>query len=1165
MPPIGPDRSIALPARPGARLVWDDLFDAAAGWLAARAAAAQEGLTLIVANDAADARRWADQAAFFIGDAEAVRRFPDWETLPYDGFSPHPDIISERLTALSALAGATRQSGPFANGILVASASALMQRAPPRTFVDAHSFSFAEGDRFNLPAERARLEAAGYLAVETVRSRGEFAVRGSLVDIFPMGAPHPIRVDLLDEEIESLRLFAADTQMTVDRMPSVRLLPAREFPFDEAGIRAFRNRWHQAFDVDVRRCSVYQDVSAGIVPNGIEGYLPLFFDGLATLFDYLPEDALIIHRKDLPAAVERFWSEVESRRESLAHDVERPILEPAQLFLPPAELHGRLKGLRRLAFGGQAHSEAQRRSRPLPDLLANPRLKNPAHSLVEFAAANPRERILFAAESIGRRELLADFLARGGIRPELCAGWPDFLASSARFGLAVAPLDQGLWSDGLALVTESQIFGRRPAGASAGGARALDPEQIIRNFTELSIGAPVVHIEHGVGRYRGLAVLGEAEDACEYLCIEYAGDDRLYVPATSLHLIGRYSGAEEALAPLHRLGSEQWDKAKRRAAEKVADVAAELLDLYARRAARPSAPLVFDQRECQRFASQFPFELTADQAQAIEAALDDLRSDRPADRLICGDVGFGKTEVAMRAAFAAVLAGKQVAVLAPTTLLVQQHFDSFRDRFADWPVRIESVSRLRSGRALRTARERLAAGELDILIGTHKLLSADFRFADLGLVVIDEEHRFGVRQKERLQAIREQANVLALTATPIPRTLNMAMSGIRDLSIIATPPARRLSIKTFVREKHDRTIREAIERELLRGGQAFFVHNRVQSIERAAAELAALVPNARIGIGHGQMAKRELGAVMRDFYRRRLNVLVCTSIIENGLDIPNANTILIDRADRFGLAQLHQMRGRVGRSHRQAYAYLLTPHPSVMTANSVKRLTALQAAGELGVGFALATQDLEIRGAGELLGEEQSGQIESIGLALYMDLLKRAVHAMQAGDAPDLQRPLEPVGQEVNLHCATLIPGDYLPDVHSRLVLYKRIANADSQGQLDQLQAEATDRFGPLPKALKQLFRVTALKLKLKPLGIARLELGERGGKVEAGADADLDPQAAIVLVQRQPATYRLDGALGLRIQKDLPNLDDRFAFAEGLLKQLRPRSPVEVRPAAGA
>ena len=1165
MPPIGPVREIALPAKPGAPLVWDNLFDAAAGQLAVQAAAAHGGLTLIVANDAADGRRWAEQAAFFAGDDAAIRRFPDWETLPYDAFSPHPDIISERLAALGGLAGAARQSGPLAGGILVASVPALMQRAPPLAFVDGHSFSFAEGDRFNMRSERARLEAAGYLAAETVRNRGEFAVRGSLVDIFPMGAAHPIRVDLLDEEIESLRIFAADTQMTLERIHSVRLLPAREFPFDEASIRAFRNRWHQAFEVDVRRCGVYQDVSAGIAPNGIECYLPLFFDGLATLFDYLPADTLVIHRRDLASAAQRFWSEVESRQESLGHDLERPILEPTQLFLPPAELHGRLKAHRRLAFGSREDPKAKRRSRPLPDLQANPRLKNPARALTEFIAAHPEQRILFSAESAGRRELLEEFLARAGIRPEPCAGWPSFLASSARFGFAIAPLDQGLWSDALALVTESQIFGRRPsAAARAGSARAMDPEQLIRNLTELSIGAPIVHIEHGVGRYQGLQILGEEEDACEYLCIEYDGGDRLYVPATSLHLVGRYSGADDALAPLHRLGSEQWEKAKRRAAEKAADVAAELLDLYARRAARRSAPLAFERRECERFASQFPFELTPDQAQAIDAALDDLGSERPADRLICGDVGFGKTEVAMRAAFAAVLAGKQVAVLAPTTLLVQQHFDSFRDRFANWPVQIEAASRLRSERKLQATRERLAAGQLDILIGTHKLLSPSFRFADLGLVVIDEEHRFGVRQKERLRALRAQVNVLALTATPIPRTLNMAMSGIRDLSIIATPPARRLSIRTFVREKSGGLIREAIERELLRGGQVFYVHNEVRSIERVAEELAALAPEARIGIGHGQMGKRELEAVMRGFYRRQLNLLVCTTIIENGIDIPNANTILIDRADKFGLAQLHQLRGRVGRSHRQAYAYLLTPHPSAMSGDSVKRLAAVQAAGELGVGFALATQDLEIRGAGELLGEEQSGQIESIGFSLYMDLLKRTVQAMRAGKTPNLEAPLHPVGQEVNLHCATLIPEDYLPDVHSRLLLYKRIANAGNQEELDQLQAETIDRFGLLPPALKQLFQVTALKLKLNPLGILRLELGEQGGKLEAGADAALDPQAVVALAQREPATYRLDAA-GLHIQRSLPNLEDRFAFAAGLLEQLRPQAPFEVRPAAGA
>ena len=1147
-----------LPSEPGQRLTWDNVFGAAGGYLAARAAAAHDGLVLVVANDAEDAVRWQHEVAFFAGEgAGGIVLFPDWETLPYDVFSPHADIVSERLATLRAL-------GQMRRGVLVASVTALMQRLAPPAYVEAHSFVLAAGDRFDTLGERARLEAAGYTAVDTVESRGEFAIRGSLMDIFPAGAPNPIRIDMLDDEIESLRLFDPETQRTVEQVTSLRMLPAKEFPFDAAGIARFRNRWHETFDVDVRACSVYRDVSAGIPPGGIEYYLPFFFDGLATLFDYLPPDTLILHRTDIGAAAERFRSDIENRYESLAYDIERPILPPDSLYLTAQRLHGRLREHARVALADREKPRARRRSRMLPDLQANVRLKEPARPLKDFIAANPSERYLFTAESAGRREVLSEFLARAGIRADAFPALSDFLSSAAPFGIATAPLNQGLWADGLVVVTESQVFGHRPTGERVSGARVIDPDQIVRDLSELATGAPVVHLEHGIGRYLGLMTLSVDGYASEYLMLEYAGGDKLYVPVTSLHLITRYAGAGDAGAPLHRLGSDQWEKAKRRAAAKAVDVAAELLNIHARRAARQSLPLKFDNSEYERFARQFTFELTEDQARAIDAVIDDLASEKATDRLVCGDVGFGKTEVAMRAAFATVLAGRQVVVLVPTTLLAQQHLDTFSDRFADWPVQIEAVSRLRTDRETAAIRERMATGRLDILIGTHKLLGPSFRFDDLGLVVIDEEHRFGVRQKERLKALRAEVDVITLTATPIPRTLNMAMSGIRDLSIIATPPARRLSIKTFIQEKRNHIVREAINRELMRGGQVFYVHNEVRTIDRAAAEVSELAPSARVGIGHGQMAKRALEQVMKDFHQRQLNVLVCSTIIENGIDIPNANTIVIDRADRFGLAQLHQLRGRVGRSHRQAYAYLLTPHPSAMTADSVKRLEAVQAAGDLGVGFALASRDLEIRGAGELLGAEQSGQIESIGFSLYMELLRRAVSAIQAGQVPNLDAPLEPVSQEVNLHCSTLIPEDYLPDVHTRLLMYKRIANAANAADLEALQVEMIDRFGLLPVPLKQLFRVTELKLRLNPLGIVKFDLGERGGVVKVSGTTSIDPAGVVALVQREPATYGLGGDSQLRIQKALPEPKDRFAFAERLIGLLAPADPYPGHLAAG-
>ena len=1154
----------ALPAeawavKPGERLAWAGLADGAASYFATQAAAAHPGLTLIATNNAAAAVRCLDEVRFYAPPDMDVLHFPAWETLPYDAFSPHQDIISERLATLRQLPG-------IEQGILVVPAATLMQRLPPRAFIDGQALSLKVGERFDLHAERRRLEAAGYLAVDTVTHRGEFAVRGSLMDIFPMGLDNPVRIDLFDVEIDTLRTFDVETQMTIEQVPSIDVLPAKEFPFDAASIARFRNNWHDAFDVDVRRCSVYQDVSASLSPNGVEYYLPLFFgaDGLATLFDYLPANTLILQQAGMADAVDQFWNLVQSRHQSLAHDIEHPVLAPEALYLNPEMFNRQLNQQPRIALGPDFKHRWPFDCPPLPPLEANARLKEPAQALLKFVAEQTDARILFTAESAGRRALLEEFLAHAGLPTQDCADWADFCAHHCPRGLTVAPIDRGLRLKNTVVITESQIFGHRPATDRAMGTRTVDPEQVIRNLTELSIGSPVVHEEHGIGRYRGLQTLDIDGAQSEFLTLEYADGAKLYVPVTSLHLISRYAGADEELAPLHRLGSDQWEKVRRKAAEKAVDVAAELLDLSARRAARTAPALRCEPAEYERFAGQFPFDLTADQAAAIDAVLADLGSEKSTDRLICGDVGFGKTEVAMRAAFVAVQSGRQVAVLTPTTLLAQQHFDTFQDRFADWPVHIEVVSRLRSAGEIEDIGNRLSEGRLDILIGTHRLLGAGIDFKNLGLIVIDEEHRFGVRQKERLRALRAEVDVVTLTATPIPRTLNLALGGLRDLSIIATPPAKRLSINTFVHEKRNHIIREALNRELMRGGQVFYVHNQVRTIHQAADAVKALVPEARVGVGHGRMGKRQLEGVMSDFHHRRVNVLVCTTIIENGIDIPNANTIIIERADKFGLAQLHQLRGRVGRSHRQAYAYLLTPHPSAMTPDAGKRLLAIEAAGELGVGFTLATQDLEIRGAGELLGAEQSGQIESVGFSLYMQMLDRAVKAIQAGNPPDMAKPFTPVSREVNLHCGTLIPEDYLPDVHLRLIMYKRISAAASQDQLDELRAEMIDRFGHLPPPLAQLFQVTALKLRLNPLGITRFELGERGGKVEFSDTTPVSPASVIALVQRSPSTYRLTGGTVLRITHGMADLAARFAFADELLAALAPETPTVNAAAAG-
>ena len=1160
-PPIA-SGSIA-PEAPAPHLVhnWQGLHGSAGSLATARLAARSDGLVVYVAADAEGAFHAHSEIRFFgaatNADATPVLTFPDWEILPYDHFSAHQDIVSERLATLYELPNTVR-------GVLVVPVSTLLQRIAPPTFVHSQSLVLAVGETFDIDQERRRLAAAGYRASDTVSERGEFAVRGSLVDIFPMGANYPVRVDLFDDQIDTLRTFDADSQRTIAETERIRILPAREVPFDAAAISRFRDAWHRTFDVDVQRCPIYQDVSEGLAPQGIEYYLPLFFgdEGTATLFDYLPPSTVFVLETDARDGAKDYLANVTSRYESLRHDIERPILPPSALLLAARELDERLgrygraqldpdgvKHRHRVGFGG----------RPLPELAVNPRTKDPAARLRQFVA-NTSAHVLLVADSPGRKAHLEEFLRREGLRPTDVEDFAAFEAAlekgEHKLSITTALVERGYWLAEHAVVTETEIFGHRSEAAVARARRrAIDPDLVIKNLVELNVGSPVVHVDHGVGRYRGLETLTIDDHPAEFLTIEYAEEAKLYVPVTALHLVSRYAGAGEDAAPLHRLGADQWAKAKRRAAEQARDTAAELLDVYARRQAAKGFAFQSPDDDYQRFVEQFPFEATVDQEAAIETLIEDLGSAKATDRLICGDVGFGKTEVAMRAAFLAVASGRQVAVMAPTTLLAQQHFETFGDRFADWPVSVDVISRLRADGDTKAIAERLAAGRIDIIVGTHRLLSKSFQFKNLGLVVIDEEHRFGVRQKEQLKNLRAEVDVVALTATPIPRTLNLSLSGLRDLSIIATPPAKRLSIKTFVMQKRRAVIAEAIARELARGGQVFYVHNEVQSIDRAADEIAELAPQARIGVGHGQMPKRGLEQVMSDFYQRRSNVLVCTTIIENGIDIPNANTMIVDRADRFGLAQLHQLRGRVGRSSRQAYCYLMTPHPKAMTSDAVKRLDALEAAGELGVGFTLATHDLEIRGAGELLGEQQSGQIANIGFTLYMEMLERAVGAIKAGRVPDLDQPLTPV-HEVNLHLPGLIPEDYLPDVHGRLILYKRIASAPDQDALDELKVEMIDRFGLLPDALNNLFRTTAIKLTAIALGIRRIDVGTNGGRFEFAEQTAVAPTAIIKLVQREPGTYRfrerrMDAAARLLVQRKMEHPDTRFQFVEALLGQL--------------
>jgi transcription-repair coupling factor (superfamily II helicase) len=1105
--------------------------------------ASPDRLLVVITADTSSALTLERELPFFLPEPLDVLALPDWETLPYDNFSPHQDIISERLNTLYRLPALT-------GGILVVPVPTLMHRLPPAHYIAGSSLVLAPGQKLEVASFRRNLERNGYHNVETVYEHGEFALRGSLLDIFPMGSTLPYRIDLLDDEVDSLRTFDPETQRTVDRVESINLLPAREFPLNKAAINTFQMNWYEAFDVDPDACPTYTEISAGRVPGGAEYFLPLFFERCGNLFDYLPENAALITCGDHHTSAQRFWNDVGERFEEYGIDPRRPLLPPKRGFIPVEELYHELS----------LHATLELRRNPdAPVHIASPSVASPeldidrSGSPVEALKALIEARtgpLLLCAESAGRREILMESLAAHGLIPAQTENWQSFLASSEPFAIATAPIDRGLYlgHDQPALVCEAQLYGNRVAQRRRRRVeKESDTVNIYRDLTELREGVPVVHLEHGVGRYVGLQTLTINEQETEFLTLRYAEGATLYVPVASLHLISRYAGSDPELAPLHRLGSEQWDKARRKASERASDVAAQLLDVYARREAREGYRFIVPEDNYKLFSAAFPFEETPDQEVTIQAVVDDMASPGVMDRLVCGDVGFGKTEVAMRAAFIATQNKKQVAVLVPTTLLAQQHFGSFSDRFADWPVNVEVVSRFKTAKQLEEVTRRVAAGKVDILVGTHKLLQTNFNFHDLGLLIIDEEHRFGVKQKEAIKALRAEVDILTLTATPIPRTLNMALGGMRDLSIIATPPARRLSIKTFVREHNIALIKEAVLRETLRGGQVYYLHNEVKSIEETARKLRELLPDLSIAVAHGQMRENELEQVMSSFYHQRHHILLCTTIIETGIDIPNANTIIIERADKFGLAQLHQLRGRVGRSHHQAYAYLLCPPRSAITKDAGKRLEAIEAAGDLGAGYMLATHDLEIRGAGELLGDEQSGQIHSVGFSLYMDMLQRAVEALRRGEIPDVDAPLEQ-GTEINLHVPALIPDDYLPDINARLVLYKRIAGAGSNDALREIQVEMIDRFGLLPPQVSNLVELSRLRLRAEDLGIRGIEVGGSGGTIEFKDTTRVNPMSLVKLVQSDPHAYKLAGATRFKFVCELPELKDRQQFIDNLL-----------------
>ena len=1146
------DRVRRSPVDPGAltrvpgKTRWSRLHGAARALAIARAASAARGFCVVICADSPAASQLDAELPFFAPELPKFH-LPDWETLPYDRFSPYQDITSERIATLTALPQQQR-------GVLIVAVSTLLHRLPPRQWLQAQSFVLDKGQRLDRETFRKQLLEAGYRSVPQVNDHGDFAFRGSLIDVFPMGAESPFRLDLLGDEIDSLRGFDPETQRSTETLEAVRILPAREVPFTAEGIATFRRNWRLAFEGRPTASPVFEDVSDGNAPPGIEYYLPLFFDGVSSLFDYLPTDTQLFIDGAVDDAATEFLRGVAERFEQLRHDIERPVLPPPRVFLEAEEFGTRCRALPRVLVDPADWEERARSevfgTRPGPRLPVDSRARNPLLAVEEFLSRY-EGRVLFVAESTGRRETMLELFRSHGLGLRAVNTWAEFEAGTMPVALAVAPLADGveIESPALAVITEQQLFGERASQRRRRRRSNVDQDAVIRSLAELQVGAPVVHEQHGVGRYRGLEVLAIGDSENEFIRLEYAEGATLYVPVGALGLISRYTGMDPEHAPLHRLGSGQWEKARRKAAERIRDVAAELLELHARRAARQGHAFRWEQDGYEAFQEAFPFEETPDQQAAIEAVLEDMQRSQPMDRLVCGDVGFGKTEVAMRAAWVAVSSGRQVAVLVPTTLLAQQHFQTFSDRFADWPVKVAQLSRFSESAAIKSTLAGVAAGTVDIVVGTHKLLGREVKFHNLGLVIIDEEHRFGVRQKEQFKALRAEVDILTLTATPIPRTLNMALSGVRELSVIATPPSKRLAVQTFIHEWSDELLREALQRELARGGQVYFVHNEVETIEKMAATVAALVPGARVRHAHGQMREKELEQVMLDFYHRRCNVLVCTTIIETGIDVPNANTIIINRADRFGLAQLHQLRGRVGRSHHRAYAYLLVPTRKAMTADAAKRLEAIESLEDLGIGFTLATHDMEIRGAGEILGEDQSGQIQEIGFGLYSELLNRAVAALKAGREPNFDA-LSTQTCEVDLHVPALLPEDYLPDVHARLVLYKRLALAADEGELSGLKEELIDRLGLFGPPVQNLFRQAGLRLRADRLGIKRIDFSRQGGVIEFREKPAVEPLKVIKLIQGDPH-YRLEGQDKLRLRKDLVDDESRFEELESMLERL--------------
>ncbi|AWB67847.1 transcription-repair coupling factor [Saccharobesus litoralis] len=1148
--------SIFSPAIPslkkrGDHIRWGNLAGSSLAIALNHAAAQSNNPFVVITPDTPSALRLTDELnAYAKNTGLGVFYFPDWETLPYDTFSPHQDIISQRLATLNNL-----QMGQA--GIYVVSASTALAYQAPQSFFSQYSLILKQGQTVDINAMRDRLSNAGYRAVDQVMEHGEYSLRGSILDLYPMGSDSPFRLDFFDDELDTIRQFDPETQRSSETIKLIELLPAHEFPTDKKAIELFRRQYRELFDANTDKESIYYQVSKNIMPAGIEYYLPLFFEQCQTLFDYLPQDTQIAFANDVKDKLVTFAADVENRYQDRRYDTNRPLLKPELLFLKHDVFFQQLGQFNRIEYTTSEIEEKAGRYNYLTDKVADIAIdgqaKDPYKAFNAFI--QEQQHVVILCESEGRRETILELLAKGKLKVKQFKSLNEYLKQPHSLGICVTALEHSFIAEQnnqpIAFICESELLGNRvkQRRRRRGKGEVTTTENIVKNLAELTSGQPVVHVDHGVGRYLGLQTIDAGGMPTEFLTIEYA-DSKLYVPVASLHLISRYSGADVDNAPLHKLSSDAWQKAKKKAAEKVRDVAAELLDVYAKRATKKGFKFNLDKQSYQQFSAGFPFEETDDQQNAINHVVNDMLSEQAMDRLVCGDVGFGKTEVAMRAAFIAVNESKQVAVLVPTTLLAQQHYENFKDRFANWPVKVEVLSRFKTAKEQKAVLQELADGKVDIVIGTHKLLQADVNYHNLGLLIVDEEHRFGVRQKEIIKKQRANVDILTLTATPIPRTLNMSMSGMRDLSIIATPPAKRLAVKTFVRQHQDALVKEALTREIMRGGQVYFLHNSVETIEKTAADLQKLLPDARIVTAHGQMRERELEQVMSDFYHQRFNVLVCTTIIETGIDVPTANTIVIDRADHFGLAQLHQLRGRVGRSHHQAYAYLLTPHPKAMTKDAVKRLEAIESLEDLGAGFALATHDLEIRGAGELLGDEQSGQIQTVGFTLYMEMLDKAVAALKQGKEPALDDVLKEQ-TEVELRLPALIPEDYVPDVSLRLSLYKKIASCQELAEVEDTHVELIDRFGLLPQPAKNLLQVAKLKLQADNIGIRKVEAGPKGGLIEFNKDTKVDPEKIIALIQSAPTVFSFAGPEKIRFNLEIEEANERIKFVEQLITDL--------------